>query len=479
MNSVSARLEVGALSETGYVREENQDRMSGSQVPLGQLYIVADGMGGHKGGALAAEIAVQELQQYISQAPASEPADLVIETAFKKANEAVHKQANGGDPTIAGMGTTAVLLLVSGENAKVAHVGDSRAYLYRNSTLSQLTTDHTVVQRMVEKGVLKPEEAPHHPDANILERAIGTAPTIDLDINNHELLEGDAILLCSDGLHGYVADSQIEALLRNPGTVQETTEKLVRLALERGGQDNVTVQLIRYGARKEAQSVRQTQPVAALPKAETAPSGTSARPKQWPPRAVLVCAIAGLVAVSLASLSFFFNPKSAPEQQVPPAASNAPEKEGATVDRGTPESSKQSADTKNSKGGIENAEANVAKLQKELEEARAAKAKAAQRADELERQLAAEKKSAKEATGKLQKQLQDAVAAKENALTEVKGLRQKLDGKERELKEAKKRTESRTKSNQTTPAQQPETTSSKAPGGTSPGNDINQAPSAQ
>ena len=118
MDSDGERLEVGALSETGYTREENQDRMSGAQVPLGHLYIVADGMGGTKGGALAAQMAVEELQRHIGQASEGESADSVIEAAFKAANDAVYKRANSGDLAVEGMGTTAVLLLISGRIAR-------------------------------------------------------------------------------------------------------------------------------------------------------------------------------------------------------------------------------------------------------------------------------------------------------------------------------------------------------------------------
>lgn len=131
MDSDSARLEVGALSETGYVREENQDRMSATSVPLGHVYIVADGMGGHKGDAMAAQLAVQELTRQIKEAPVAESVEQVIKAAFKKANEAIYEKGHSGDPEIDGMGTTAVLLLISARVARLAHVGDSRAYLYR------------------------------------------------------------------------------------------------------------------------------------------------------------------------------------------------------------------------------------------------------------------------------------------------------------------------------------------------------------
>jgi len=254
MNSHKAQLEVGAQSETGYVRSENQDRMSGTQVPLGQLYIVADGMGGHKGGALAAELTVQGLQQYIGEASAYASVEEAIQTAFTKTNDTVYRQAHAGDPTTEDMGSTAVLVLISGQVARVAHVGDSRAYLYRKGRLKQLTTDHTIVQKMVEAGMLKPAEATNHPNASILDRAMGSKPSVEVDISDTVRLNaGDAILLCSDGLSGYVAEPEIASVLRGQATVQEIPERLVRLALQKGGEDNVTVQFIQYGTRKEAQ----------------------------------------------------------------------------------------------------------------------------------------------------------------------------------------------------------------------------------
>ena len=309
MDSNDERLEVGALSETGYTREENQDRMSGSRVPLGHLYIVADGMGGHKGGALAAQMAVEELQRHIGQAAAGESADAVIEAAFKAANDAVYKRSNSGDTTVAGMGTTAVLALILGRVAKLAHVGDSRAYLFRNRRLSQLTTDHTIVQRMIEAGMLKPEEAADHPQSSVLERAIGSAATVGVDIRDHQLEEGDALLLCSDGLSGYVAADKIEAVLRADGPVQDTTINLVRLALEAGGRDNVTVQLIRYGARRMPAPAMRTRPLPTPPQAPAVGGGPARREPGllWK---LAVFGVAGVLAGTVAAGTLVYSIKS-------------------------------------------------------------------------------------------------------------------------------------------------------------------------
>ncbi len=247
------KLEVGACSETGYVRKVNQDRMSGSVIPLGQLYVVADGMGGHRGGDLAAKMTVRGLQHHISQAPANAPAKAVLQEAFKNVNETVYRRAHSKDPATKGMGSTAVLLLISDKIARIAHVGDSRAYLYRRGWLRQLTKDHSVVQKMIDENILTPEEAADHPRASELERAVGNKPDIEVDISDKLFLnEGDAILLCSDGLSGYVSHSEIDSILRSQATVQEVPRRLVDLALKKGGEDNVTVQFIQYGIRKEA-----------------------------------------------------------------------------------------------------------------------------------------------------------------------------------------------------------------------------------
>jgi protein phosphatase len=467
MNSDSARLEVGALSETGYVRDENQDRMSGSQVPLGYLYIVADGMGGHRGGALAAELAVNELQRHISQAPASEPVDLVIETAFKRANEAVYQKAHSSDPATEGMGTTAVLLLVSEGLAKLAHVGDSRAYLYRGGRLSQLTRDHTVVQRMVEAGMLKPEDASNHPDASVLERAIGSAPTIEVDIHTHPLQEGDAFLLCSDGLCGYVDDGQIEAVLRNQAPAQEMAEKLVALTLARGGQDNVTVQLVKYGAPAATQAQKQTHRAASGPKPAATPRPIQAQ-RERPARRTLTAVIFSVTLAALFLIAYYITTLKTAELNATREMTSKLQKELATTSAAL---EKATARVTEAQGQLANegrtARSTIGKLQKELQEARGAGAKAAKQAEELTKQLAAENKSAKTAAAKLQKEMQEANAAKEKALTDAKELRQKLDSKERELAHVKKQLESLTKANRASPAQQ-ETTPTKVPSGTPP-----------
>jgi PPM family protein phosphatase len=241
----TAKVNVGALSETGLVRIENQDRMSGDLFSIGYLYIIADGMGGYKGGSLAAELTVAHLREDIGKAALGSPAAESIRSAFQKANSAVYNRAKCPDAPYPQMGSTAVLLLLSQQGAWVAHVGDSRAYLFRGEMLERLTIDHTRVQRMVEAGILSQEEAQHHPDSHILERGIGVHSDVAVDVSNMMTIQsGDAFLLCSDGLSGHVTDAEIRSVLNSTASVQEIPEILVEKALTAGGRDNITVQYI-------------------------------------------------------------------------------------------------------------------------------------------------------------------------------------------------------------------------------------------
>lgn len=302
VDKAELNLEVSALSETGYVRDENQDRMSGATVPLGHLYIVADGMGGHKGGALAAELTIKGLQQHIGEAAADASVEVVLRKAFAAVNAEVYHKANNGDPKTERMGSTAVLVLIRGSIVWLAHVGDSRAYLYRKGSLDQLTKDHTWVQKMVEKGMLKPEEAQNHPESSRLLRAIGHRPEIEVDIGNGiHLNDGDAILMCSDGLSGYVPDPEISAVLDTGLSVQQIPEQLVKLALKKGGEDNITVQFIQCGRRPGSQENN-------LPDAE---KSTSKEPKmqirpvfQWILALVLAAATGLIGYLNLLNMKF-------------------------------------------------------------------------------------------------------------------------------------------------------------------------------
>ncbi|HET7062587.1 MAG TPA: protein phosphatase 2C domain-containing protein [Nitrosospira sp.] len=260
--SSTTALSVGARSETGYVRSENQDRMSRVEAPFGEIYIVSDGMGGHRGGGIAAALTVEILGRMLSAIPAVSNAACSVKAAFEEANRDVYEKGHHGDEQTRGMGATAVVLAIGGPQALVAHVGDSRAYLFTHRELRRLTKDHSRVQRMVDAGILTDAEASSHPSASLLERAIGVLPDVEVDISPPiDLNGGELFLLCSDGLHGYVSDREIGAILSRRIPVQAMADELVDAALEKGGEDNITVQLVGYELAERSDQT----PIAGIP----------------------------------------------------------------------------------------------------------------------------------------------------------------------------------------------------------------------
>ena len=240
---------VGAMSDVGLLRSLNEDNWGWAHLREGiNLYVVADGMGGHDAGEVASEMAVANIciqaQAKVSKTPSVVPEQLetVLEESFRNANNAIkdHSEAMGND-----MGTTMVAAMVMDERlAYVANVGDSRAYLMRQNTLHQITRDHSLVARMVEQNRITREEARTHPHANILLRTVGTERDVDVDIFSVELEKNDLLLLCSDGLWGEVEDEDIEAILNHYPDPRICCRELVRAAHHGGGKDNVTVMLV-------------------------------------------------------------------------------------------------------------------------------------------------------------------------------------------------------------------------------------------
>lgn len=258
---------LGARSETGYVRSANEDRMGFFRTAYGGVYIVSDGMGGYRGGALAAELTVATLRERLAAlSPTTESFPQQVRAAFLAANQAVFQARRADDPATRDMGATGVALITAGSRALVGHVGDSRAYLVSGGAMQQLTRDHTRVQQMVDAGLLTPDQAVGHADASVLARAIGHAPTVEADVSAWITLKpGDMVLLCSDGLCGYVADAEISKILRSHCSPQALADKLVDCALGKGGEDNVTVQLVRLGGDSAAWPARWSQPSVVAP----------------------------------------------------------------------------------------------------------------------------------------------------------------------------------------------------------------------
>jgi serine/threonine protein phosphatase PrpC len=210
-------------------------------------------MGGHKGGATAAAMTIDGLEAHLGNILAGTLPEQALQIAAQRTNAEIYQKANDGNPETANMGATLVLCLVIGTRVLVAHVGDSRAYLFRNGKLSRLMRDHSVVQRMIDNNILTEEQARDHPDANIITRAFGQKPEIELEVSApFDLREGDGILLCTDGLCGYVDDRTIERVIGGQSDAQQITDALIDTALAAGGEDNVTVQFLQFGQRRKA-----------------------------------------------------------------------------------------------------------------------------------------------------------------------------------------------------------------------------------
>lgn len=238
-----------SVTDIGRRRKLNQDFVYSSDQPVGSLpnlYIVADGMGGHKAGDYASKCAVETMVQEIRDSFEKSPIR-ILSKAIRTANDQVRRRARE-DESLFGMGTTVVAATCLGKYLQVANVGDSRLYIMGDE-LRQITRDHSLVEEMVRMGGLDREAARNHPDKNIITRAIGARDTIEIDFFHEELKSGDIVLMCSDGLTNMLEDEEIARILKNQGTIrgtirdtiEERAEKLIEAANRNGGKDNIAV----------------------------------------------------------------------------------------------------------------------------------------------------------------------------------------------------------------------------------------------
>ena len=233
-----------SLTDVGRVRESNQDYVYTSESPVGNLpnlFIVADGMGGHNAGDFASKYTVEQIVAYIQKAPMTSPVDL-IRGAVTKANASLMAMAKS-DTSLSGMGTTVVIATIAGDCMYVANVGDSRLYLLREE-LRQITRDHSLVQEMVRMGEMDAAEAKFHPDKNIITRAVGAFEELQIDFFEEHVQPGDVILMCTDGLSNMVDDMDIRQIIQTGRDVVEKVQHLVETANRGGGKDNITVAII-------------------------------------------------------------------------------------------------------------------------------------------------------------------------------------------------------------------------------------------
>lgn len=235
-----------AATNVGLVRKDNEDSFLVS-VERG-LFVVADGMGGHLAGQVASALAVQVISEEYQPNAYREPGQRLREVVLK-ANAAILNQGLQ-NPDYSGMGTTITAAAVKADFLYISHIGDSRAYLYRDGRLQQLTQDHSLVNELFKNGSISLEEMQNHPQKNILTSAAGTQAAPRIDSTIHTIQDGDFLLLCTDGLHGHLDDADIEIILGEKISLTAKLDRMIGLALERGGTDNITGILADMGWEK-------------------------------------------------------------------------------------------------------------------------------------------------------------------------------------------------------------------------------------
>ncbi|MDX1581967.1 MAG: Stp1/IreP family PP2C-type Ser/Thr phosphatase [Thermoanaerobaculia bacterium] len=237
-------IEIALRSDVGSVRTDNQDfaitsTEAESTREHGHLMVVADGMGGHKGGATASMLAATTIKKSYFESEGDDVPGALRE-AIEKANARIHEEATENDE-LEGMGTTTSAMVIRDGKSWIGHVGDSRIYRIRNGAIEQMTEDHSLVATMVKEGLLTSEEAEIHPRRNVLQRSMGVSAEVEIDISGPIDLEpGDRFVLCSDGLHGLVTGDEI-AEVAGSGDINAAADRFIELAMERGAHDNVTV----------------------------------------------------------------------------------------------------------------------------------------------------------------------------------------------------------------------------------------------
>ena len=237
-------LKAFAITDIGKKRKLNQDFVFASEQPVGNLpnlFIVADGMGGHNAGDYASKYTVETVVEEAAASPEKLPVK-ILRQAIETANDKIRQKANE-DQNLTGMGTTVVAASCQGNVLDVANVGDSRLYII-NDTINQVTRDHSLVEEMVRLGGIDREEARNHPEKNIITRAIGACRTVDVDFFSVELTKADMILMCSDGLTNMLTDEEIFEIIHSNEDIRSSASALVKAANDNGGKDNIAVILI-------------------------------------------------------------------------------------------------------------------------------------------------------------------------------------------------------------------------------------------
>lgn len=253
-------IQLASKTDVGRVRSANEDSCDTFSRDDGtRLLVVADGMGGHRGGATASQTAVETIAETFSRERSARPGAMLAE-AIEAANARVFEMAQQ-DPELEGMGTTVVAFLLGPRlEGTVAHVGDSRAYRYRRGRLEPITVDHSVVAEMQRRGLISADEAAVHPRRNEILRSVGVLPVVEVEVAEVEVSPGDRFVLCSDGLSGVVSDDEIARIVQSESP-EQAVESLIAMANEAGGPDNISVQVLAIPADESEGDPEATAPV--------------------------------------------------------------------------------------------------------------------------------------------------------------------------------------------------------------------------
>jgi len=298
-----------AITDTGCERELNEDRYAVVESPSGLAWLVCDGMGGTTGGELAAQLAIDAIRRDLENLP-ERPADVALRSAILEANRVIVLRRQ--NQAFAEMGTTIVALMFSGAEVVVGHVGDSRAYLIRDGAIQQLTTDHTLVQDLVDRGQIRAEDALSHPQAHILTRAIGSEPGLTVDVQRFwvwQVGDGepvDHLILCSDGLYSLVSEGEIANVVSQHAP-QSACVKLVEMARARGGFDNITVAVVPLAGQLRQEAPEGYEAVRKPARRATAKRSGAISPPASIGRTVAVVAVLSALAALLTVLAMAFS----------------------------------------------------------------------------------------------------------------------------------------------------------------------------
>lgn len=249
------RFDTAFSSDLGKLRETNEDSCLALDVSEPKalassygIYLVADGMGGHQAGEVASKMAAETISSTIldslSRAKKLPPPSHLVKQALKKANTQIYKMA-GTSPQLSAMGTTLTLGLRVANMLYLGHIGDSRAYLIRRGRIRQLTEDHSVVASLLKAGMITPEEAKTHAERGKIFRCLGVSTEVDIDVSNRLLQSGDSLVFCTDGLTNHVSDSEILDSVEKESNADSACQKLIHLANLRGGEDNISLIVVK------------------------------------------------------------------------------------------------------------------------------------------------------------------------------------------------------------------------------------------